>query len=231
MKKGLLIALFVAASVFPATAFADVQGSTNNNTDISIPDASVVGVPVSASTITIMQNEIIEEATFTIEGLAHTYVGDLVARVVHEESAASVTLFSRIGKDNPSLGTGDSSNFDGDYDFSDATNNFLWDEAGNGQSGYTLRTKAGDSTNQPNPGVYRAAAGLTGAPISINNAFAGLSTQGTWRLELSDRNGSQVGTFREFGVSFVSSAVPEPSTFAFLFAAGFTGLSMRRRRV
>jgi len=233
MKKGLQIALFAAASVFfSATAYADVQGSTNNNTDIGIPDANAVGVPGSVSTVTITDAEIIEEVTFTIEGLAHTYVGDLVARVVHVESGRSATLFSRIGKDNPNVGIGDESNFDGDYDFSDATNNMLWDEARLGPTGYTLRNKAGDSTNQPNPGIYRAAAGISGGPISLNDAFAGFTTEGTWRLEISDRNAFDLGSFREFGVSFVSSAaVPEPSTFVLMLAAGFSGLAMRRRRI
>ena len=235
MKKGLFLALLVAGSVFFSTdAFADVQGSTNNNADIRIPDASTVGVPASASTVTITENEIIEEVTFSIEGLAHTFVGDLVAVVRHVESGRSATLFSRILRDgtSPVPGVGDSSNFDGDYDFSDATNNMLWDEAGRGTTTYVLRNRAGDPNDvQQNPGIYRAAAGNTGAPISLNNAFAGFSTAGTWRLELSDRNSTQIGSFREFGVEFVTSAaIPEPSTVVLLLAAGCVGLTVRRKR-
>ncbi len=246
MNKGLFVAWCIAAVIFcPASAYADdVTGSTNNNTDVSIPDASAIGVPTSASTITITQNEIIEQATFTIEGLAHTFVGDLVAVVRHVESGKSVTLFSRIGREgnSPAPGNGDSSNFDGDYEFfdanfdfdnpnfGDATNNGLWEEAARGETGYTLRDK--NDLTQNNPGIYRAAAGNTGAPISINDVFAGESTQGTWQLELSDRNASQIGSFREFKVSFATvTAIPEPSTLGFLAAASLGGLLLRRKRM
>ena len=233
MREGLLASFFVFAAVTLSSgiAFADVQGSTNNNASIDIPDASVAGVPASTSTITITENEIIEEVNFSIEGLAHTWVGDLVATVTHVQSGRSVTLFSRILRDNPNFGVGDESNFQGDYVFSDATNNGLWEEAARGQTNYVLRTTEGDPDDpQTNPGIYNAAAGLTGAPISINDAFAGISTQGEWVLDLSDRNATQVGSFREFSVEFTTTAVPEPSTFVWLIAAATAGIGIRRRR-
>ncbi|QEG22798.1 PEP-CTERM sorting domain-containing protein [Mariniblastus fucicola] len=217
---------FVCVTINVDSLLADVQGSTSNNATVTIPDANVGGVPISASTITITQNEIIEQATFTIEGLSHEFAGDLVAIVRHVESDTATALFSRVGKSNPNLGVGDESNFEGDYDFSDATNNDLWAEAAIGSTDYEIRSKS-DATMQ-NPGVYRASAGVSGAPISLNGVFAGLSTQGTWRLELSDRNSTVVGSFEEFSVDFVT-AVPEPSAMG-LVLAGVALLGVRRRR-
>jgi hypothetical protein len=244
MRKRLLFGFFVLTSIslLQATAFADVSGSTNNNASIDIPDPPPFGngVPNSASTVTITQNEIIEEATFTIEGLSHRWAGDLVARVEHVESGRSVTLFSRIGKDNRNIGVGSHTNFQGDYAFSDATTNRLWDEAGLNSSDYVLRNLEGNAADpQSNPGIYRATTGIrvgaggvdeSDVTLSINNVFAGLSTEGTWVLDISDRNATIEGSFREFTVDFESVAVPEPSTLVLLMAAGVAGIGIRRRR-
>ncbi len=240
MRKKLLtgFSVFASLALFSGISFADIQESTSNNSSIDIPDATTVGVPNTTNTITITDSEIIEEASFSIEGLSHTWAGDLVARVTHVESGRSVTLFSRIGKDNPNLGVGDDSNFQGDYIFSDATNNRLWDEAGRGATDYIIRSTAGDLSDPQlnNPGVYRATSGITNTGVSdvdlsINNTFSGSTTEGTWVLDLSDRNDSQVGSFREFTVNFKSAvAVPEPSTLVWLMAAGITGFGIRRYR-
>ncbi len=243
MRKKLLFGFFVVTSIalLQVSAFADVSGSTNNNSSIDIPDPPPFGngVPNSTSTVTITQNEIIEEATFTIEGLSHRWAGDLVARVEHVESGRSVTLFSRIGKDNRNVGVGSHTNFQGDYAFSDATLNRLWDEAGSNSSDYVLRNLEGNVQNpQTNPGIYRATTGIRVGPggvdesdvtLSINNVFGGQSTAGTWVLDLSDRNATVEGSFREFKVDFVT-AVPEPSTLVLLMAAGMAGIGIRRRR-
>ena len=229
MIKGIVLGcLAIAFSFSGGLLFADVQRSTDNNTDIDIDDGSLVGVPLSASTITITENEIIEDVTFSIEGLSHGFAGDLVAIVRHVESNKTATLFSRIGKTSPTTGVGDESDFGGDYDFSDATMNNIWSEAALGSTGYVLRNKA--DASQPNPGIYRAAAGISGAPISLKNAFEGGTTQGTWVLELTDRNFSEEGSFREFKVNFTSTAVPEPSTIVLMLAAGIGAIGIRRRR-
>ncbi len=204
-------------------ASADVAGSTSNGTDIAIPDNNSGGVNSSFTSVTITDNEIIEDITFTIEGLDHGFIGDLVATVtrfdVNGNQTGTATLFNRVGRNG--FGVGDSSNVLGDYSFNDdPSNSDLWQVAAN----------TATDANVPQ-GTFFTSTPNTGLPANSLSQFLGQSTEGLWVLNLSDNNGGTAGTFREFSVSFESSAaVPEPSTIAIL-ALGMTGLiSIRRKR-
>jgi subtilisin-like proprotein convertase family protein len=214
-----------ALMILAAPAYADVQGGTSNTTPTTITDANATGV---TSTITIMENELIEDVSFCIEGLNHTWMGDLVATITHVDTGTSATLFSRPGK-GASAGNGDSSNFI----FADATNNDLWDEMARGSTDYDIRNTAGSTTDpQATPfGTYFASA-ANGARLSLDSIFAGESTQGTWEFNISDRNATQVGTYDNVSIKFGSSVVvPEPGTVGFcVIACSMLGFSTYRRR-
>jgi len=188
-------------------ASADVSGSTNNGQAVVIPDNNSAGVDRDTTTVTITENEIIEDITFCIEGLDHMFIGDLVATVSHFDPQGNLTgtatLFSRVGRDT--FGVGNSSNVLGNYAFNDdPSNDDLW-------------SVAGDNT--------------TDVDIPEGTYFPSNPNTGDWVLNLSDNNGTVEGTFTEFAVKFTSSpAIPEPSTLAIL-ALGMGGLiSIRRKR-
>ena len=234
---GIPVGALCAASamlVLATPSFADVSGRTNNSNPTTITDANATGV---FSTVTIMENEIIEDISFCIEGLNHTWAGDLVATLTHVDGDASTpdtvaTLFGRIGKGS-SAGNGDSSNFVGDYIFTDATNNNLWSEAGRGSTDYDIRNTTFDAGDpQTNPGAYRTSLITTGAVTSFSEVFRGESTAGLWVFNISDRNATQEGTYDNVEVKFVSSpAVPEPGTAGLgILACAMFGIARRRRK-
>jgi subtilisin-like proprotein convertase family protein len=210
MRLGLLsIALMC---LFASTGFADVTGNSGNDGG-AIPDNTPAGY---VSTVTITDSEIIEDAKFSIEGLTHSWIGDLIITISHSTSGKSATLMHRVGTTSHPNSVGDSSDVNGTYMFQDG-NASIWSEAGNGDTDYVV-----------NPGVY-AASGVNEAFVSLNTLFGGELTNGDWTFTISDNNATQTGAFLQTSVEFVSS-IPEPGTMAIVVVGTlFGGVLLRRR--
>jgi subtilisin-like proprotein convertase family protein len=105
----------------------------------------------------------VTDVTVTLKDFVHTWVGDLVVRLHHLETATVVELFRQPGLPQFSS-SGYSSDLNGDYSFNDCnTCNF--------------EAAAGQSSVIPS-GNY--------APSGSLKAFYGLPATGTWRLTIYD---------------------------------------------
>ncbi len=194
-------------------SFADVNRNSNNDGG-NIPDNDSGGY---LSTVTITENEIISNANFSVEGLSHSWIGDLIISISH--AGKSATLMHRVGTTSSPGSIGDSSDVNGTYMFQDAGAS-IWTEAANGDTSYVV-----------SPGTY-SASGQNEALVDLNSIFAGETTQGDWVFNISDTNATQTGSFVQTSVSFVSTAaVPEPGTMATIVVGTlFGGIFLRRRQ-
>ncbi len=244
--------------LFSSSVNADVlnQRDTINGTFQTIPDVTPTGIITSVPrTINVVENEIIQDISVTIEGLQHTFAGDLVAslsRTNADGSITSIQLFDRIQVANgPPGNPGDSSNFAGNYTFSsfdsDPTNASnpasIWSAADDIPTDEAIQPSqpgqlTADTFEQTIENSYFASNSVE-APLSFatnadgTNRFAGQSTQGVWTFQIQDQN-SEVsavpGSFTGVTINFQSiAAIPEPGS-AGLFAAGILGLLCQRRR-
>jgi hypothetical protein len=115
--------------------------------------------------------------------------------------------------------TGDSSDMNGTYLFQDG-NASLWSEAANGDSNYIVSS-----------GTY-AASGMGEGMVDLNGIFGGEMTNGNWTFSISDNNETQMGSFVQTSVEFVSTiAIPEPGPMAaVVLGTLFGGIMLRRRQ-
>ncbi len=209
MKKLLIFAVGLAM-VSGSTLRADVIGS---GPGASIPDNNPAGF---SSTISIGQNETITgDVVVTIDGLTHTWMGDLNVTLT-SPSATITSIMSRVGGLNPG-DVGDSTNMNGTYAFSDSGPGDLWQVA----------SSLGGIDNVPSGGYWATGPG-SGAMISLNALFAGELTAGAWILNISDNAAADTGSFSGWSLSIQSSPVPEPSSL--LTALLGCGLLVRRRK-
>lgn len=196
-----------------SAAMADVTGDSGNDGG-AIPDNSSAGV---VSTVTITESEVITNAHFSIEGLSHSWIGDLIVEVTHVQSGRSATLVNRVGTTSSSTSVGDSSDVNGTYTFSDGEPS-IWTEAANGDTDFDVT-----------PGKY-AASGVNEAFVGLDSTFAGFSTAGDWEFRISDNNATQTGSYTQASVKFTTTAVPEPGTMAtIVLGTLFGGVYLRRR--
>jgi len=201
----------VLMCLFARTCSADVTGNSGNDGG-AIPDNTPAGY---VSTVTITDSELIEDAKFCVEGLTHSWIGDLIITISHSTSGKSATLVHRVGTTTDPNSVGDSSDVNGTYMFQDG-NASIWSEAANGNTDYVV-----------SPGLY-AASGVNEAVVSLNALFGGELTNGNWTFTISDNNATQTGTFLQTSVEFVSS-IPEPGTMAIVVVGTlFGGVLLRR---
>ncbi len=223
------------AIALPTASAQEFVGPGSN-----IPDFTEANGPGgTASTITITANDsvTIEDLSVCINGLEHTWAGDLIATITHTDTNnvnTTATLFNRIGRgDFP--GDGDASNFSGDYEIA-STGASLWEESAMGSSGngtqgtiddefviapgrYANVNAAGfDNNTSPNP-----------SPISLAAIFGGRSSEGTWTIRFTDNDINDIGSFDSTSIKFVN-AIPEPGTFGVMAVAGIGGLFYVRRK-
>jgi len=213
---------FTVAVLISSTSFADdVTGDSQNDGGFIFDNDSGGFI----STVTITESEIIESARFTIEGLQHSWIGDLILTVTHLETGSTATLFNRVGTTSNLNSTGDSSNVgnivggpNGTYTFADNSPS-IWTEAANGDTDFTV------------PGGTYEASGANEAFVSLNSRFAGESTLGNWQFNISDNNANEIGSFLQTSVEFeTAAAVPEPGTMAtVVLGTLFGGVYVRRR--
>jgi subtilisin-like proprotein convertase family protein len=206
VKKLSAIALIVAAAA-PAmaqTTYGPGPGGT-------IPDATAGGVvtPIT-SDIVISDSYSITGASVTINGLTHSWAGDLIITLT-KVGDGSATLVSRVGSTTPT-GVGDSTNFGGTYTFANSGAN-LW----------TTVAGLGSTVNVPS-GTYAATSALSSTPNNAFNVFNGQNSAGTWRLSISDNANIDTGTFTSWSITLV----PAPGAVAAFGLAGLAGLRRRR---
>jgi hypothetical protein len=132
----------------------------------------------------------------------HTYVGDLIVRLRHNETGTFTTLIDRPGVPPGTFGNSD--DLAGVYIFED------------GQM--PIPENAGTGTVAP--GVY----GPSGPEFF--HLFEGESKVGTWTLEIVDNAGGDTGTLNSW--SFTINNIPGPAGAGVLALAGLA--AARRRR-
>ncbi len=182
----------------PGGAIADAPSNT-------VPAFTIYSMEVT-DTFTVDQL-----AGVTVHGLSHAWAGDVSITLWHD--GLEVSLVHRLGWTGGSF-FGDSSNFLGDYTFSDSATGDLWTAADGGGPGYDI------------PGGDYFATGLDGALVSVADAFHGHSAAGTWTLMVGDWGPTQTGAID--GFSFTVTAVPAPGGMALLALAAGCARSRRR---
>ncbi len=201
MKKTLAIALVAGLGSMTAIATADTGGSSSDggNWDVGNDFSSNIDIAV---------DEVIKEVTVRVN-MEHSWVGDVTATI--SNGITSVDLIPTSLSDSSNLGT-DTSGFDdlvpAWYTFSDG-----------GAQTIAAAALGGGSDFEIAPGTYLA-------DSSLDAAFGGMSTAGTWTLSLSDSATGDDGNIDGWSIEFVSN-IPAPGS-AMLLGAG--GLVMARRR-
>ena len=201
---------------------------------------NVAGSGVSTITITENDSLTIGDLAVCINGLTHTWAGDLIATVTHTDTQGNntiATLFNRIGRDD-FPGDGDASNFDGDYEFA-STGASLWTESAQGSSGNGTQGTIDDEFTI-RPGTYANVnsfgfdnnTSANASPISLAAIFGGLESEGTWTIRLTDNDINDIGSFTGTSIKFAAAAaaVPEPGTFGLMAVASIGGFFYVRRK-
>jgi hypothetical protein len=158
-----------------------------------------------------------------LNGVSHTWVGDLTIRLAFESSALaqaiSWTIMNRPGIYAVNSNAGFSANLLGSYSFGEGdpgSGAFLLDF----NDFWTFTTNG----NLPS-GDYFPFDELNG--YDSPSKFAGLSPNGTWTLSITDDFSGDAGSLQSWDLAF--SVVPEPSSLA-LTAIGLASLAVGARR-
>ena len=230
----------IAMPVASAQDFIGVGGGAD------IPDFNeannVAGSAISTFTIMEEDSLTIGDLAVCIDGLNHTWVGDLISTVTHTDTDGNntvATLFNRVGRaDFP--GDGDASNLDGDYEFA-STGASLWEESAQGSSGNGTQGSVDDEftiaagtyanvnsagfDNNTNPNVESLS--------SLASIFGGSSSAGTWTIRFTDNDVNDIGSFDATSIKFfeaTATAVPEPGTVGLMALASVGGFFYIRRK-
>lgn len=134
----------------------------------------------------------------------HTFVGDLLVTLRHENSGTMATLFDRPGVPPGTFGNGD--NLAGVYFFEDFQPQ--------------LPETAGAPGGIIPPGTY----GTSGPGFLFD--FDGLMKGGVWTLTITDNAGGDTGSLESWSITM--NNVPAPSAAALLGLGGL--IALRRRR-
>ncbi len=205
--------MFIAGGVAALALAAAAQATTYTGLGGQIPDNQ----PTAGftSTIVIDDHFYIKDLVVSLNGLTHTWIGDLTATITHVETGDTFTLFSRVGSTTVG-GVGDSSNFGGDYSFNDFFTGDLWGSAASGGTAFVIPS-----------GNYFATGALSSTKVDFLPSLLGDDAFGTWTLSITDSAAADTGALGSWGLSFVKTPVPAPAAFALL---GLAGLAGRRRR-
>lgn len=175
----------------------------------SITDNSAASVTSTFDLVITDPGNIVSFNSVTLTNFLHTWAGDIVATLTHLESGKTVDLLDRAGATTAG-GVGSGSDFAGTYTLVDG--------------GAALPT-----TTVIAPGTYGVLAnGTVGESSTFNNPlsfFVGDTIAGTWRLSVTDRGATDLGTISAFSINVT---VPTPSAAALLGLAGLGALRRRR---
>lgn len=215
MLKKLSIAA-AGATIATLTAVSGASAVSFSGSGFSIPDNDPAGF---SSSINITDEISVDDITVNLENLSHTWTGDLIATITHEESGTSVDLINRVGRTGGS-GAGDSSDFNGNYSFNDSFTDDIWDAAA-GVSG----------TEDVVPGDYFATT-LDGTQSFLSDFSSLSSAAGTWTLFMSDNAGGDLGGLDSWSVDIEGDPVstPEPASLFALFGIGALGATSLKRK-
>jgi len=156
----------------------------------------------------------------TFVNFQHDWLGDLVVTLSHVESGRTATLFSGVGGGI----FGSPAQLNGTYVFTDAARN-PGDPA---QADFWAAAAAAGTGTVPGGFYFPTAAG-SGNFVSMNAAFAGITSAGTWRLTIEDTFPfADDGSLGKWFIQLTGPVVPAPGAIALLGAAGLLG--SRRRR-
>lgn len=183
---------------------------TYSGSGFTIPDNAPAG---AASSISVGESPIvIDRMWVTIEGLTHTWAGDVTLTLEHE-LGGSLRLVERVGR-STGTGFGDSSDFAGTYTFRDGGAD-LWAAAGGIGPDDAIA-----------PGTYSASNQIGGLLSFGDGGF--VQTGGLWTLRASDSAAQDIGSFSGWSITFWN--VPTPGG-AMLLGFGMLSSAHRKRRV
>ena len=207
MKK-----LFSALLILPFMAGMAMADFTDSAAGGDFPDNDPTGL---TSTIAGSGGGMVTDVMLTIEGLNHTWAGDLNISLEHDGTV--VNLSNRPGVDPVAGGFGFNIDLAGDFVFADGNANF----------------DASVEQQQANT-EFGGDGFLTGdeGPFSGNDALAGFvgsNADGDWNLIITDNAGGDLGGYAQWTLTVsTGAAIPEPATFGVLI--GMAGLGLVRRR-
>ncbi len=213
----------MAAAALTSTGFAQGTTYTYTGSGSSLNDAAMDNTGFTTGPgLTSFQFNVTDTTTITnfnyvsLTNLTHTWAADLKFQLTHVGSGKTVVFLSDLG------GAGD---FGGNYNIDDISVNSL---IGNYPSADTIPT-----------GTYHAE---TFDGLANFNIFDGESVFGTWRLDVYDQVGEDVGALGGWGFTINDGvygpqpdpqAVPEPAEWAGMavLGLGLAGIAVRRRRL
>ncbi len=211
MKKTLLhVVALTAGMAMTGVASADYFDSSADAGlfDDATPFSSTIVVPV---------NEIITDLTVTIN-MDHSWVGDVTATLTN--GTQTIELIPTALFDSSNLG------FDSGGDtLSPAP--YTWSNAGLATIG--TAAAGGNSTYEIPSGTYLPSDGTATGAGSFAATFGGLSTLGSWTINLSDSADGDDGHVNGWSINFTSNPVPEPSSLTLLGLLGVAAVVRRRR--
>lgn len=220
----LLLTVSVASTANAQSGF--IPGNSGNpagvpieiddfNSALSNDDNTITSiVTITSEAVAAIDNGgTISDVFFTIEGLTHSHVSDLIVTVTHLESNRTATLFSRVGitDDGTDVGSngivdnqngdgiGANSNFSGSYRFQDGGASLF--EVANATADNAVVPTL-DTSVIPQVPVY-AASGANNGLVSLLSAFGTdgngnaltlLDIVGTYEFEISDRSDQTTNT-------------------------------------
>jgi hypothetical protein len=153
--------------------YADLGGS------FPVPDNTAAGLRRSISVPDDFQ---VADVKVSVS-VRHGYLGDLTVRLIHE--GASATLLTHVGL----TALGSASALGGTYVFSDDAPQTVW-----------LYTQPGQAVATVPSGRLLASDADANA-VSLRQAFAGLSAEGDWTLEIVDAQPGYTGTLDGWSVT------------------------------